>query len=887
MVSKKWVYFFSKDDTEGDKTQKDILGGKGANLAEMALMGLSVPPGFTISTSACLEFQKDNQLPSEIKTDIQSNLEKLQTVTQKGFGKVDSPLLVSVRSGAPVSMPGMMDTVLNLGLNDEVVIALSKQSGDERFAWDSYRRFIQMYSNVVLNMNTSLLEIQLEDLKEDLGVEEDYEIEVEDLKSLCQSFKRTVLEETGVKFPTDPEEQLWKAIDAVFNSWNNPRAVKYREINNIPDDLGTAVNVQSMVYGNLGDDCATGVCFTRNPSTGERGVFGEYLINAQGEDVVAGIRTPAPLNKFSLNEINDKEVTLEEKMSSAYLELQNICELLEKHYRDMQDIEFTIERGKLYFLQTRSAKRTARAALKVAMSMLESGAITEKEAIMRVSPEQIETLLHPSLDPKYADQESAKGLPASPGAVSGVIAFTAQEAVNLKENNIDCILVRQETSPEDISGMVAAKGILTARGGMTSHAAVVARGMGKTCVAGCSTLTIKEDEKLIILNGQEVSKEEKITIEGSTGRIFIGEVPTIESSFDEDFSSFMKIVDKHRVLKVRTNADTPKDTKTALKFGAEGIGLCRTEHMFFEPERIQAVREMIFSKTTSERKSSLEKILPFQQKDFSELFKALDGRPCNIRLLDPPLHEFLPSEESDLQSLAELMGITLSEIKTRVSSLHEFNPMLGHRGCRLGISYPEIYEIQIRAIVEAGLEVVKAGTAVESEIMIPLISTVEEFRLIKELALEILESKGELPSNIKFKIGTMIELPRAAIVAGEVAKEADFFSFGTNDLTQTTFGLSRDDSGKFLPAYVEMGILENDPFVSLDYKGVGFLVNHASIEGRKNNKEIHIGICGEHGGDPKSIDFCHKIGLDYISCSPYRVPVARLAAAQVAIKSDE
>ncbi len=784
-------------------------------------------------------------------------------------------------------MPGMMDTVLNLGLNEDVVEALAKQSGDERFAWDSYRRFIQMYANVVLDMNTSLLEIQLEDLKEDLGIKEDYDIGGDDLRSLCQSFKRTVLEETGIKFPTDPKEQLWRAINAVFNSWDNPRAIKYREINNIPDDLGTAVNVQSMVYGNLGSDCATGVCFTRNPSTGEAGVFGEYLINAQGEDVVAGIRTPAPLNKFSLNEINENGETLEEQMAPAYKELQNICDLLEKHYRDMQDIEFTIERGKLYFLQTRSAKRTAKAALKVAMSMLESGAISEQEAILRVSPEQVEALLHPSLDPKYADHETAKGLPASPGAVSGVIALSADEAVELKEQNIDCILVRQETSPEDISGMVAAKGILTARGGMTSHAAVVARGMGKTCVAGCSALVIKEDENLIIINGHEISKEEKITIEGSTGRIFVGEVPTIESSFDDDFLSFMEIVDKYRVLRVRTNADTPKDTKTALKFGAEGIGLCRTEHMFFEPERIQAVREMIFSKTTDERKASLEKILPFQKMDFAELFKALDGKPCNIRLLDPPLHEFLPSEESDLKKLAELMGVTLSEIKTRVSSLHEFNPMLGHRGCRLGISYPEIYEIQIRAIVEAGLEIGEKGTSVESEIMIPLISTVEEFRLIKELALEIIDSKGDLPSNVNFKIGTMIELPRAAIIADEVAKEADFFSFGTNDLTQTTFGLSRDDSGKFLPAYVEMDILKEDPFVSLDYRGVGFLVEHATVNGRIGNPKIHIGICGEHGGDPKSINFCHKIGLDYVSCSPYRVPVARLAAAQVAIKSND
>jgi pyruvate, orthophosphate dikinase len=887
MVSQKWVYFFSKDYTEGDKTKKNTLGGKGANLAEMALLGLNVPPGFTISTPACLEFQKEKKLPENIKSEVQTNLEKLQKVTGKRFGELEAPLLVSVRSGAPVSMPGMMDTVLNLGLNDEVVTALAKQSGDERFAWDSYRRFIQMYANVVLDMNTSLLEIQLEDLKEDLGVKEDYEIDSNSLKELCQNFKRTVLEETGVKFPTDPMDQLWRAVDAVFKSWDNPRAIKYREINNISDDLGTAVNVQSMVFGNLGEDCATGVCFTRNPSNGDEGVFGEYLINAQGEDVVAGIRTPAPLNKFSLNEINQNETTLENCMESSYEELKNICELLEKHYRDMQDIEFTIERGRLFFLQTRSAKRTAKASLKVAMSLLNANVISEKEAILRVTPEQIENLLHPSLDPKYVDHEIAKGLPASPGAVSGVIALSAEEAISLKDNNIDCILVRQETSPEDISGMVAAKGILTARGGMTSHAAVVARGMGKTCVAGCSSLVIKENEKKIVLNGHEISQDEKITIEGASGRIFLGEVPTIESSFDDDFSSFMNIVDKHRVLNIRTNADTPKDTKTALKFGAEGIGLCRTEHMFFEPKRIKAVREMIFSKTTDERKAALEKVLPFQRKDFSELFITLDGKPCNIRLLDPPLHEFLPSEDSDLENLAKSMEISLSEIKSRVSALHEFNPMLGHRGCRLGISYPEIYEIQIRAIVEAGLEVSKSGVSVNSEIMIPLISTVEEFKLIKDLAVEVIDSKGSLPENIKFKIGTMIELPRAAIIANQISKEADFLSFGTNDLTQTTFGLSRDDSGKFLPAYVEMGILENDPFVSLDPQGVGFLVEHATVHGRNSNKEIHIGICGEHGGDPKSIEFCHKIGLDYVSCSPYRVPVARLAAAQVAIKNDD
>jgi pyruvate,orthophosphate dikinase len=884
-MAAKWVYSFNKQNTEGNRDMKNLLGGKGANLAEMSALGLPVPPGFTVSTDACLNFYETNkEISPKIKEQVLTAIKEVEKSTGKKFGDEKDPLLFSVRSGARVSMPGMMDTVLNLGLNNSSVEGMAKLTGNERFAWDSYRRFIQMYSNVVLGLNTSVLESTLEDMKEARDVKEDTDLSAKDLKELVAAFKSILAQEEGITFPEDPMEQLWKAIGAVFGSWNNPRATRYRELNNFDHSWGTAVNVQSMVFGNMGDDSATGVCFTRDPSTGDKRFFGEYLVNAQGEDVVAGIRTPAPINECSKNTSNSNLKTLEEIMPRAFNELTAIYQKLEKHYKDMQDIEFTIERDKLYLLQTRNGKRTAAAALKIAVDLVGEGLIKPDEALMRVNPEDLNQLLHPRLDPNTSRTIIAQGLPASPGAACGEIVFDSEEAHRLNEAGKKVLLVRQETSPEDIGGMVASQGILTARGGMTSHAAVVARGMGKPCVAGCSSLSISEEASTLTVKGKVYKAGDFITIDGGTGEVMEGQVPTIEASISGNFEEFMSWADKEKRLEIRTNADNPEDSEVAIKFGAEGIGLCRTEHMFFDPERILAVREMIFADNHTDREKALEKILPFQKKDFLGIFKAMNGRPVNIRLLDPPLHEFLPHKEEELEELARVLGVEVANVKERAANLHEFNPMLGHRGCRLGVTYPEIYRMQVSAIIHAAIESKEEGIEVFPEIMIPLIGLNEELKILKEDAIEEIDRVfKETGKTIKYKVGTMIELPRAAITAAEIAPNADFFSFGTNDLTQTTFGLSRDDSGKFLPEYVGKGIMEADPFVTIDQSGVGFLVKHAAVEGRKTNPNIHIGICGEHGGEPKSIRFCHEIGLDYVSCSPYRVPIARLAAAQAAL----
>jgi pyruvate,orthophosphate dikinase len=883
---KKWVYKFSSELTDGNKDMKGLLGGKGANLAEMCSMKLSVPPGFTVTTEACLDFYKTKrEISPEIRAQVTEALNWVESLTGKKFGDVENPLLFSVRSGARASMPGMMDTVLNLGLNDKTVLGLAKKTNNPRFAWDSYRRFIQMFSNVVLGINTSHLESNLEDLKEARGVHEDTKLTAEDLKELVSVYKSVILEDHGIVFPQDPTEQLWRAIGAVFGSWNNNRAMKYREMHNIPHDWGTAVNIQSMVFGNMGDSCATGVCFTRDPSTGEKKFFGEYLVNAQGEDVVAGIRTPAPINEASKNESNKHHKTLEEVLPNAYKDLVSDYKMLEKHYKDMQDIEFTIENEKLYILQTRNAKRTVNAALKVAVDLVSEGLIDEKEAILRIHPEDLNQLLHPRLDPKAKKNIIATGLPASPGAASGQMVFSSQVAEEWHKNGKKVVLVRAETSPEDIGGMVASTGILTARGGMTSHAAVVARGMGKPCIAGCTALVISEKEKTLTVKGKVYKEGDWITFDGANGEVYEGVVPTIEATITADFATFMKWADATRKLRVRTNADTPEDSKVAVQFGAEGIGLCRTEHMFFAPERILAVREMIFAENEKDRKKALDKLLPFQRSDFVGIFKEMNGLPVNIRLLDPPLHEFLPHTEKDQKELADVLGIELKTVRERNDALHEFNPMLGHRGCRLAITYPEIYLMQVRAIIEAAIESDKAGVKVFPEIMIPLTSELKEYSVIKEeCKTEIEKVFKEKNHTVKYKMGTMLELPRACIMAGEIAREAEFFSFGTNDLTQTTFGLSRDDAGKFLPSYTQRNIYPRDPFVSIDQPGVGFLMKHAISEGKKTNASIHAGICGEHGGEPTSVEFCHKIGLDYVSCSPFRVPIARLAAAQAVIK---
>ncbi len=886
-MAHQWVYKFSAELTEGNKDMKALLGGKGANLAEMCALKLPVPPGFTVSTEACLDYYKtDKTISKEIRGQIEASLAWVEKLTGKKFGDAENPLLFSVRSGARASMPGMMDTVLNLGTNDKTVIGMAKKTGNPRFAWDAYRRFIQMYSNVVLGVRGSVLEAQLEDLKEARGVHEDTKLTADDLQELVQVYKDVLLSEHGVKFPQDPMEQLWGAVSAVFGSWNNARANKYREMNNIPHDWGTAVNIQSMVFGNLGDDCATGVCFTRDPSTGDKKFFGEYLINAQGEDVVAGIRTPWPINLASTNDQNKQFKTLEAAMPAAYAELVKTYLLLEKHYRDMQDIEFTIEAGKFYILQTRNAKRTVAAAMRVAVDQVHEGLITKKDALLRIQPDDLNQLLHPRLDPKAQKILLATGLPASPGAAAGHIVFHSKDAEEWAKGGKKVVLLRTETSPEDIGGMAAATGILTARGGMTSHAAVVARGMGKPCVAGCTPLIIDEKSRTLTVKNKTYKEGDFLTFDGATGEVYEGLIPTVDAQISSAFAEYMGWADEVRRLRVRTNADTPHDTKVALEFGAEGIGLCRTEHMFFAPERILAVREMIFAETTEDRKKALDKLLPFQREDFYGIFKALNGLPANIRLLDPPLHEFLPHQDHEVKELAQVLGVTEKRIHERNNALHEFNPMLGHRGCRLAITYPEIYQMQARAIIEAAIKCEQQGIKTSSEIMIPLTSELREYAAIKGECIEEIEKVfKEKNAKVKYKVGTMLELPRACIMAKEIATESDFFSFGTNDLTQTTFGLSRDDAGKFLPSYTARGIYPRDPFVAIDRDGVGFLMKHAVVEGKKGNPNIYAGICGEHGGEPSSVEFCHQIGLEYVSCSPFRVPIARLAAAQAALKS--
>lgn len=872
-MSKKYVYFFGNGKAEGEGTNKELLGGKGAGLAEMTNLGIPVPPGFTITTEACIAYQKGDGYPEGMWDQTLDAMKKLEETTKKRFGSTDNPLLVSVRSGARVSMPGMMDTILNLGLNDETVKGLAKSSNNERFAYDSYRRFIQMFSNVVLGVEHSKFEKLINEVKKAKGYTLDTDLTAEDWKGLVEKFKELVLAETGKPFPQDVMEQLKMAINAVFDSWNNQRAITYRKINKIPDDWGTAVNVVAMVFGNMGNDSGTGVAFTRNPSTGEKEFFGEFLINAQGEDVVAGIRTPEPIAR------------LKEEMPGVFAQLEEVYKKLESHYKDMQDIEFTVERGVLYMLQTRSGKRTARAAVKIAYDMYKEGLIDKKTAVLRVAPEQVDQLLHPMIDPKEKYTAIAKGLPASPGAAVGRVVFTAEDAEEWAAKGEKVILVRDETSPEDIGGMHAAVGILTATGGMTSHAAVVARGMGKCCIVGCGAIHIDEEEKHFTVGNITVKEGDYITINGSTGEVILGKVKLVEPELSGEFAEILSWADEFRKLGVRTNADTPHDSKVAREFGAEGIGLCRTEHMFFEGDRIDAVREMILAHTEEERRRALEKIKPYQKEDFKGIFKAMDGFPVTIRLLDPPLHEFIPHTDEDIQKVANASGIAFDVLKKKRDELHEFNPMLGHRGCRLGITYPEIYEMQVYAIMEAACEVAKEGVKVYPEIMIPLVGHYKELEMLRDMTVRVAEEvMKQYGITLKYLVGTMIELPRAALTADEIAQYAEFFSFGTNDLTQTTLGLSRDDSGKFLPYYVEKGIYKEDPFVSLDVNGVGQLVEMGVAKGRKTRPDLKTGICGEHGGDPASIFFCHKVGLNYVSCSPYRVPVARLAAAHAALK---
>ena len=884
-MAEKYVYFFGNGKAEGRADMKNLLGGKGANLAEMTSIGLPVPPGFTISTEVCTYYYANGETyPASLNDEVEAHLKQVEQIMERTFGDAKNPLLVSVRSGARASMPGMMDTILNLGLNDITVQGIIAQSGDERFAYDAYRRFVQMYSDVVMGMDKHALEHLLEMKKVEKGVHLDTDLTADDWKELVGKFKAAIKAELGQEFPEDPKQQLWGAIGAVFGSWMNQRAITYRKLNNIPADWGTAVNVQSMVFGNMGDDCATGVAFTRDPSTGDNYFYGEYLVNAQGEDVVAGIRTPQPINMHQ-KKPGDLP-SMEEVLPECYAQLADIRNILEKHYKDMQDIEFTIEKGKLFMLQTRNGKRTATAAIKVAVDMVAEGLIDEKTAVLRVAPAQLDQLLHPSLDPKAEKKVIAKGLPASPGAAGGSVVFTADEAEELAKNGKKVILVRIETSPEDIHGMHAAQGILTARGGMTSHAAVVARGMGKCCVAGCGDIKVNyADQSFVAKDGVVVKKGDMITLDGSTGQVMLGEVKTVPPQLTGDFGKLMVWVDQFRKLKVRTNADTPHDAKVAREFGAEGIGLCRTEHMFFDAERIAAVREMILSADVEGREKALAKILPMQKGDFIGLFREMKGLPVTIRLLDPPLHEFLPQEDKDIDELAATMKVPAQTLKAKVEFLHEFNPMLGHRGCRLGITFPEIYDMQVRAIMEAACELVKnEGFSIVPEIMIPLIATVKELAVLKANAVKICDEViAQYGVKVEYLIGTMIELPRAALTADEIAVEAEFFSYGTNDLTQTTFGLSRDDAGKFLPFYVDNNILPEDPFVSLDQNGVGQLVKMGCEKGRTTRPNIKLGICGEHGGDPESVIFCHKIGLDYVSCSPFRVPIARLAAAHAAL----
>jgi len=872
-MGNKYVYSFS----EGSKEMKNLLGGKGSNLAEMTNIGLPVPPGFTISTEACIRFYEEGEkLWPELIEEIHSHLEEVEKTLGKRFSDEGNPLLVSVRSGAVFSMPGMMDTILNLGLNDKSVIGLINSTENERFAYDSYRRFIQMFSDIAMGIPKRRFDSALEDLKHSKGVELDTELDAEDLKGLVQRFKEIYKEEKGRDFPQDPIDQLQLAIEAVFSSWNNPRAVIYRRLHDIPSNLGTAVNVQSMVYGNMGDTSGTGVAFTRNPANGENKIYGEFLMNAQGEDVVAGIRTPRSISE------------LEDIMPEVFEEFAKVTEILESHYKDMQDIEFTIEKGKLFMLQTRTGKRTAQAAINVAVDLVKEGKISKEEAILRIEPNQLNQLLHPTFDPKALGEATviAKGLPASPGAASGKVYFHAKDVVEAKARGEKTLLVRQETSPEDIEGMVSAEGILTARGGMTSHAAVVARGMGKCCVAGCSEIRVDEDSKVIRAGDLTLHEGDYLSLDGTTGTVYTGEIAKVQPELSGQFGEFMSWVDEVRIMKVRTNADTPRDAAAAIRFGAEGIGLCRTEHMFFDEERIPAVRRMIVSTNESQRQKALNVLLPLQRKDFYEIYQAMESRPVTIRLLDPPLHEFLPSKNEDVESLAQSMGISSADLKDTINELAEVNPMLGHRGCRLAVTYPEIAKMQTRAIIEAALDYkVKDGVEIVPEIMIPLIGDAGELAYVKKHVQDEIDAVfAERKDSIKYLIGTMIEVPRAAITADEIAEEAEFFSFGTNDLTQMGFGFSRDDSGKFLNEYVEKGIFDKSPFEVLDQKGIGKMMEMAVELGRKTREDIKLGICGEHGGEPSSVEFCHRIGLDYVSCSPFRVPIARLAAAQAVLK---
>jgi pyruvate,orthophosphate dikinase len=882
----KWVYSFGDGAAEGRAEMKNLLGGKGANLAEMCNLGLPVPPGLTITTEVCTYFyDHGNTYPADLKPAVEAGLARIEHLIGASFGDADNPLLVSVRSGARASMPGMMDTVLNLGLNDVTVEGLAKRSGDPRFAYDSYRRFIQMYGQVVLDVEHHLFEEILEEHKLETGASLDTELSADDWRIVIDGFKEVVQSHLGQPFPQDPHDQLWGAIGAVFGSWMNQRAITYRRLHEIPAGWGTAVNVQAMVFGNMGEDCATGVAFTRNPSTGANEFYGEYLVNAQGEDVVAGIRTPQHLTIAGKHANGSTLPAMEEVMPVVYEQLLKVRTLLESHYRDMQDIEFTVQQNKLWMLQTRNGKRTAPAALKIAVDLCRDGVIDTVEAIKRIDPASLDQLLHPTLDPKAPKQVLAKGLPASPGAASGQVAFSAEDAEALAAKGRSVILVRIETSPEDIHGMHAAKGILTTRGGMTSHAAVVARGMGRACVAGAGDLRVDYKTQCFSVMGTTVKAGDIITINGSTGEVILGEMPTLQPDLSGDFAELMVWADKIRTMKVRANAETPLDARTARKFGAEGIGLCRTEHMFFEADRILIVREMILAEDTPGRRAALDKLLPIQRADFVELFRIMAGLPVTIRLLDPPLHEFLPKSDAEFAEIVKATGKDMGYVRHRASALHEANPMLGHRGCRLGITYPEIYEMQVRAIFEATVAVAaETGTTIKPEIMIPLVALKQEFDILKSLvdmvAAEIGEASG---TTLDYLVGTMIELPRAALTAGKIAESAEFFSFGTNDLTQTTFGLSRDDAGSFLGAYQRQNIIERDPFVSIDVEGVGELVEIACTRGRQTRPDIKLGICGEHGGDPASIQFCASVGLDYVSCSPYRVPIARLAAAHAAL----
>ena len=871
----KYVYLFS----EGNADMRNLLGGKGANLAEMTNIGLPVPQGFTITTEACTQYYEDGrEINEEIQSQINEYIEKMEEITGKKFGDKENPLLVSVRSGARASMPGMMDTILNLGLNEDVVNVIAEKSNNPRWAWDCYRRFIQMYSDVVMEVGKKYFEQLIDEMKAKKGVTQDIELDADDLKELARKFKAEYKEKIGTDFPTDPKEQLMGAIKAVFRSWDNPRANVYRRDNDIPYSWGTAVNVQAMAFGNMGDDCGTGVAFTRDPATGEKGLFGEFLTNAQGEDVVAGVRTPMHIAE------------MEEKFPEAFKEFKKVCETLENHYRDMQDMEFTVEHGKLYMLQTRNGKRTAQAALKIACDLVDEGMRTEEEAVAMIDPRNLDTLLHPQFDAAALKKAvpAGKGLGASPGAACGKIVFTAEDAEKWNERGEKVVLVRLETSPEDITGMKASQGILTVRGGMTSHAAVVARGMGTCCVSGCGDIAMDEENKKFTLAGKTYHEGDYISIDGSTGNIYDGIIPTVDAKIAGEFGRVMEWADKFRTLKVRTNADTPTDAKKAKELGAEGIGLCRTEHMFFEADRIAAFREMICSDSVEEREAALDKILPYQQGDFEKLYEALEGYPVTIRFLDPPLHEFVPTEEADIKKLADAQGKSVEYIKNLIASLHEFNPMMGHRGCRLAVTYPEIAKMQTKAVIRAAINVKKAHPDwnIKPEIMIPLVCEVKELKFVKNVVVETADAEIKAAGiDLEYEVGTMIEIPRAALTADEIAKEADFFCFGTNDLTQMTFGFSRDDAGKFLNSYYDKKIYENDPFAKLDQDGVGKLMEIAVKLGKPVNPNLHIGICGEHGGDPSSVEFCNKIGLDYVSCSPFRVPIARLAAAQAAIKA--